>query len=211
MLRWKYSHFILLPSLRAETAMQATYERSDWIQDTGILYSGSNPHSYNPYQQRDNKKDIVPLETEIPGAGFDLAVAEKCEFRKAKFKVAAFAISTCLVLVPNIIVLGIYGRKGNVGQPITIFSGTCPQSRTLGFWVHFLINVLSTWFSLEALPVCRCCTCCETTSPSAQFLLWIYAFDLYGFLLGLLLCPFTCSTILPSSKQQPRIPSTGLW
>ena len=124
--------------------MQATYERSDWIQDTGIPYSGSNPHSYNPYQQRDNKKDIVPLETEIPGAGFDLAVAEKCEFRKAKFKVAAFAILTCLVLVLNIIVLGIYGRKGNVGQPITIFSGTCPQSRTLGFWVHFLINVLST-------------------------------------------------------------------
>jgi hypothetical protein len=59
--------------------MQATYERSDWIQDTGIPYSGSNPHSYNPYQQRDNKKDIVPLETEIPGAGLDLAVAEKCE------------------------------------------------------------------------------------------------------------------------------------
>jgi hypothetical protein len=74
----------------------------------------------------------------------DSAEAVEKEFLKAQTKLILFSVSSFLILLFNIIILAVFGRRGHLSTPITLFHGTCAQSRKFSFWIHFLVNVLST-------------------------------------------------------------------
>jgi hypothetical protein len=63
----------------------------------------------------------------------DSAEAVEKEFLKAQTKLIIFSVSSFLILLFNIIILAVFGRRGHLSTPITLFYGTCAQSRKFNF------------------------------------------------------------------------------
>ncbi len=94
---------------------------------------------------------------EKPVFGYETAVSEHDLARETsrsrgsstpQLKIVAFAVLAFLVLIFNTVVLILMGIKSQTNRGLdlipTIFEGTCDKSRKFSFWIHLLINVLST-------------------------------------------------------------------
>ncbi len=69
----------------------------------------------------------------------DERIAGRKKTNSPSTKIALFAVLACLVFILNTAAVAIFATHSDV-----LFSGTCEESHRFSFWIHLLINVLST-------------------------------------------------------------------
>ncbi|MCJ1359700.1 MAG: hypothetical protein MMC33_009702 [Icmadophila ericetorum] len=124
--------------------MQIAWEDQGWNESFQQPSTATMYYNYRVPIDNERKSQHQNEVLQASQADLERSAAESCQRKKEIRKMAAFLIFSFLILIFNIAFLGAFAKGRDLLTPVTLFQGSCTESAKLSFWIHLLINGLSS-------------------------------------------------------------------